>query len=73
MYIVANSISLKKSEAIKIIFIRVDSLTRKTFSLDTGDNRHKRSQITIPELRIKRTYRTHLFFNTDFPDSKYCV
>ncbi len=34
MYIVANSISLKKSEAIKIIFIRVDSLTRKTFGLE---------------------------------------
>ncbi|MFM2379193.1 MAG: hypothetical protein RLZZ143_1771 [Cyanobacteriota bacterium] len=33
-YIVANSISLKKYEAIKIIFIRVDSLTRKTFGLE---------------------------------------
>ncbi len=33
MSIVANSISLKKYEAIKIIFIRVDSLTRKTFGL----------------------------------------
>jgi hypothetical protein len=32
--IVVNSISLKKYEAIKIIFIRVDSLTRKTFSLE---------------------------------------
>jgi len=31
---VANSISLKKYEAIKIIFIRVDSLTRKTFGLE---------------------------------------
>ncbi len=31
----ANSISLKKYEAIKIIFIRVDSLTRKTFGLET--------------------------------------
>ncbi|MBC1196587.1 hypothetical protein H0901_15345 [Microcystis aeruginosa BLCCF158] len=31
--IVANSISLKKYEAIKIIFIWVDSLTRKTFCL----------------------------------------
>ncbi|WP_216628770.1 hypothetical protein, partial [Microcystis aeruginosa] len=31
--IVANSISLKKYEAIKIIFIRVDPLTRKTFGL----------------------------------------
>ncbi|MDJ0537833.1 MAG: hypothetical protein PX481_03850, partial [Microcystis sp. M53603_WE2] len=29
-----NSISLKKYEAIKIIFIRVDSLTRKTFGLE---------------------------------------
>jgi len=34
MSIVANSISLKKYEAIKIIFIRVDSLTRKTFGLE---------------------------------------
>ncbi|MFN7908934.1 MAG: hypothetical protein ACK5N6_13100, partial [Microcystis sp.] len=32
--IVANSISLKKYEAIKIIFIRVDSLNRKTFGLE---------------------------------------
>jgi len=32
--IVANSIWLKKYEAIKIIFIRIDSLTRKTFSLE---------------------------------------
>ena len=31
---VANSISLKKYEAIKIIFIRVDSLNRKTFGLE---------------------------------------
>jgi hypothetical protein len=31
--IVANSILLKKYEAIKIIFIQVDSLTRKTFGL----------------------------------------
>ena len=34
MYIYANSISLKKYEAIKIIFIRVYSLTRKTFGLE---------------------------------------
>jgi hypothetical protein len=32
--IVANSILLKKYEAIKIIFIRIDFLTRKTFSLE---------------------------------------
>jgi hypothetical protein len=32
--IVANSIPLKKYEAIKIIFIRVDFLTRKTFGLE---------------------------------------
>ncbi|MCE2673330.1 MAG: hypothetical protein LW635_06935, partial [Microcystis sp. 53598_E5] len=32
--IVANSILLKKYAAIKIIFIRIDSLTRKTFSLE---------------------------------------
>ena len=32
--IVANSISLKKYAAIKIIFIRVDSLTRKTLGLE---------------------------------------
>ena len=31
---VANSILLKKYEAIKIVFIRIDSLTRKTFSLE---------------------------------------
>ncbi|MFM2380799.1 MAG: hypothetical protein RLZZ143_3382, partial [Cyanobacteriota bacterium] len=35
----ANSISLKKYEAIKIIFIRVDSLTRKTFGLEIILNR----------------------------------
>ena len=34
MSIVANSILLKKYEAIKIIFIRIDFLTRKTFSLE---------------------------------------
>ncbi len=32
--IVANSILMKKYEAIKIIFIRVDSLTRETFVLE---------------------------------------
>jgi len=32
--VVANSILLKKYEAIKIIFIRVYSLTRKTFGLE---------------------------------------
>ena len=32
--IVANSILMKKYEAITIIFIRVDSLTRETFVLE---------------------------------------